>query len=205
VGLPPSPVEFSSHCLFYKLSCSLLAGHVVLLLPAGVFFTAHMGGGSSPLSCGVFLSPPLSQAFPLLFAGHVPPLPPKPLHSRERFPSPPLWCSGPLCHVSLLFLLLITQFLFFPEWGIGLSRGLCWSGPGLSVEVPRTTYLTLFTSSQSHLDAGVWRPRGPPYFSVQHEVEILCAGWRCGGVKVLPLLGDFAFKVCLQRLSKISL
>jgi hypothetical protein len=26
VGLPPSPVEFSSHCHFYKLSCSWLLG-----------------------------------------------------------------------------------------------------------------------------------------------------------------------------------
>jgi hypothetical protein len=32
-------------------------------------FTAHMGGGSSPISCGVFLTLPLSQAFPLLVAG----------------------------------------------------------------------------------------------------------------------------------------
>jgi hypothetical protein len=33
---------------------------------------------------------------------------------------------------------------------------------------------------------------------------MLCSGWRCGGVKVLPLLGGFACKVCFQRLSKIS-
>jgi hypothetical protein len=39
VGLPPSPVEFSSHCHFYKLSCSKVAGHVPPLLPspAGLF------------------------------------------------------------------------------------------------------------------------------------------------------------------------
>jgi hypothetical protein len=36
-------------------------------------------------------------------------------------------------------------------------------------------------------------------------VEMLCTGWKCGGVKVLPLLGGFACKVCLQHLSKISL
>jgi hypothetical protein len=35
-------------------------------------------------------------------------------------------------------------------------------------------------------------------------VEILCAGCRCGGVKVMPLLSDYACKVCLQHLSKIS-
>jgi hypothetical protein len=32
-------------------------------------FTAHVGSGSSPLSCGVFLPPPLLQVFPLLIAG----------------------------------------------------------------------------------------------------------------------------------------
>jgi hypothetical protein len=34
---------------------------------------------------------------------------------------------------------------------------------------------------------------------------MLCAGWRCGGVKVLPVLNGLACKVCLQHLSKISL
>jgi hypothetical protein len=43
----------------------------------------------------------------------------------------------PLSHVSLLLLLLITQFLFFPRVEVGLSRGLCCSGPGLSVGVLR--------------------------------------------------------------------
>jgi hypothetical protein len=41
----------------------------------------------------------------------------------------------PLSHVSLLFLLLISQFLFFPRGGVSLSRGLCCSGLGLSVGV----------------------------------------------------------------------
>jgi hypothetical protein len=30
------------------------------------------------------------------------------------------------------------SFFFFPWVGVGLSRGLCWSGPGLSVGVPHT-------------------------------------------------------------------
>jgi hypothetical protein len=34
VGLPPSPVEFSSHRHFYKLSCSKVAGWVLWLLPS---------------------------------------------------------------------------------------------------------------------------------------------------------------------------
>jgi hypothetical protein len=49
-------------------------------------------------------------------------------------PSSVLRSPCPLCYVSLL-LLLIIQF-FFPWVGVGLSRGLCWSGPGLSVGVP---------------------------------------------------------------------
>jgi hypothetical protein len=59
----------------------------------------------------------------------------------EEFHSLPsaLRVPHPLCYVSLLFLLMITQFLFFSRVEVGLSRGLCWSGPGLSVEVLHTT------------------------------------------------------------------
>jgi hypothetical protein len=60
------------------------------------------------------------------------------LQFQEGFLSPlfALRVPHPLSHVSLLFLLLITQFLFFPQVEVGLSRGLCCSGPGLSVGVP---------------------------------------------------------------------
>jgi hypothetical protein len=40
-------------------------------------------------------------------------------------PSSVLKAPHPLCCMSLLFLLLITQFLFFPWVGVYLSRGLC--------------------------------------------------------------------------------
>jgi hypothetical protein len=53
-------------------------------------------------------------------------------------PSSALRASHPLCYVSLLFLLLITQFLFFSQVEVGLSRGLCCSGPELSVGVLHT-------------------------------------------------------------------
>jgi hypothetical protein len=57
---------------------------------------------------------------------------------RIPFPqSSVLSVPHPLCNVSLLFFLLITQFLFFPRVEVGLSRGLCCSGPGLSVGVPQ--------------------------------------------------------------------
>jgi hypothetical protein len=99
-------------------------------------FTAHVGGGSSPFSCGVFFPLPLSEAFPLLVAGHAPtPAGASParlslfknLQFQEGFPSPHFGaqCAPPLCNVSLLFLLLITQSLCFPWVGVGLSKGLC--------------------------------------------------------------------------------
>jgi hypothetical protein len=60
-------------------------------------------------------------------------------------PSPPLWRSGhPALFVMCLFLLFLfiiqlVFFLFFPWVGVSLSRGLCWSGPGLFVGVPHAT------------------------------------------------------------------
>jgi hypothetical protein len=120
---------------------------VLLLLPVTVFVYTSHGKWVFPLSCGVFLPPPLSQAFPLLVAGHVPGF-----HwslsahlaclftvpGRIPFPqSLVLSAPHPLSRVSLLFLLLITQFLCFPWVEVSLSRGLCCSGPGLSVRVPR--------------------------------------------------------------------
>jgi hypothetical protein len=105
-----------------------------------------------------------------------------------------------------LFLLLITQFLYFSWLEVSLSRGLCCSGSGLSVEELRYREAHLVRVFPSRMGAGHWWPQGgPPRFSIQHEVEIFCTGWRCGGVKVMPFLSDYACKVCLQRLSKISL
>jgi hypothetical protein len=122
-------------------------------------FTAPMGSGSSPLSCGVFLPPPLSQAFPLLVAGCMPgshwslsSLPGLFFTVPGRIPFPQSSAHSaphPLSCVSLLFLLLITQFLFFPRVKVGLSRRLCWSDLELSVGVSRTTKLTLSASYQT--------------------------------------------------------
>jgi hypothetical protein len=114
--------------------------HCTCFLRPACLFIVHVGGGSSPLSCGVFLPLTLLQAFLLLVAMCVQPLLPSPAglwgtspHSFFSTQEP-----HPLCYVSLLFLLLILQFLFFPWVGVCLSRGLCWSGPGLSVWVPCT-------------------------------------------------------------------
>jgi hypothetical protein len=91
VGLPPSPVEFSSLRHSRKLSHSWLLGvhphsHPLWPGPACLFTVP----GRVPL-------PPFSA----------------------------LMMPHPLCYVSLLFLLLITRFHFFPRVGVSLSRELC--------------------------------------------------------------------------------
>jgi hypothetical protein len=86
---------------------------------------------------------------------------------------------------SCVFIVLIAYY------SVSLfSLGGGWSVHGALLIWPRivcgsTAYCLahLVHVFRSHLGAGVWRPGGPPGFSVQHEVEILCAGWRCGGVK----------------------
>jgi hypothetical protein len=84
-----------------------------------------MGSGSSPLSCGVFLPPPLLQAFPLLVAGHVPG---EALAFSSQlvvrdFPSPSSALRVPclVCYMSFLLLLLIIQLFFLFSLGGGRS------------------------------------------------------------------------------------
>jgi hypothetical protein len=72
----------------------------------------------------------------------------------------------PLSCMSYLFLLLITQFLFFPQVEVNLSRGLCCSGSGLSVGVPQYCKAHLVRVFPSCLGAGNWWPGGPPGFFI---------------------------------------
>jgi hypothetical protein len=121
---PPSPVEFSSHCRFYKLSRSLLLGVCCCSCWLACLFIANVGSGSSPLSCGVFLPPPLSPAFPLLVAEHTSPLPPslaRPglfIYTSRKDSPPPLRCSGcPTLFATCLYCsyCLLLSFSFFPR------------------------------------------------------------------------------------------
>jgi hypothetical protein len=89
-------------------------------------FTAHVGSGSSPLSCGVFLPLPFSQVFLLLVAGHTPPFMPSPARpslsnysSGSDSPFPLFSAQG--ATPSLLYCLycsycLLFSFSFFPGW-----------------------------------------------------------------------------------------
>jgi hypothetical protein len=143
VGLPPSPVEFSSLRHSQKLSCSWLLG-------------------TCPRSC------PLWPGLACLFT------------VSGGIPLPPFSTQGAPPSLLRVFIVLIAYY----------SVSLFCLGQGRSVQGamlfwPRdvcgsTTYCLAHLVVHvfpSHLGAGDWQwPRGPPGFSVQHEVEMLCTG-----------------------------
>jgi hypothetical protein len=119
VGLPSSPVEFSSLRHSHKLSRSWLLG----VRPRS---RQRLSGQS-----GLFIYSPGKGSLPPIFSAQC---------------SPP---SFPCVFIALLAYYSVS--LFFPWVEFGLSRGLCCSGPGLSVGVPCTIKLTLSAFSQ-----GIW-------------------------------------------------
>jgi hypothetical protein len=142
---------------------------VLLLLPAAMFVYS---------SRGKWVFPPLTSfPAPGCWARALPPLPPEPLWPArlfylqpcEGFPSPNLRCS--VCPTLFSGCLicsycLLLSFSFFPRVEVNLSRGLCCSGPGLSVGVPQYRKAHLVCVFPSHLCAGDWLPESPPGFSV---------------------------------------
>jgi hypothetical protein len=165
-----------SHC--YKLS-SFQAHwgrwHCTHFLRLACLFTAHVGSGSSPLSCGVFFPPLLLQAFPLLIAGCVLLLLPTLaqlvyLQFCEGFPLPHslvLRVPHPLCCVSFLLLLLITQFLFFSLGGGRSVQGAMLIWPRVVCGSTAYRLAHLVRVFPSCLGTGIWWQRGgPPGFSV---------------------------------------
>jgi hypothetical protein len=132
-----------------------------------------MEGGSSPLSCGVFLPPPLSQAFPLLVAGHVPLLPLEPLWPGlaclftvpGRIPLPPLQSSG--CRTLFAMCLycsycLLLSFSFFPRWGSVFSGGYADPAQGCLWK-----YHVPLSSPCPRLP----KPSGPPFFFFFYKIR----------------------------------
>jgi hypothetical protein len=127
-----------------------------------------------PLLCS-FLPLLLLQTFLLLVARRVPPLLPSPAQlvylqfwEGPLPPSSAFRAPHPHCYVSSLFLLLITQFLFF-------SLGGGWSVQGAMLIWPRvvcgsTTYCLahlVVCVFPSWLGTDVWQwPGGPPGFSI---------------------------------------
>jgi hypothetical protein len=154
-------------------------GEVTLypLSQAGMFVYSSRGKWVFPLSCGVFLPPPLLQAFLLLVAGRAPPLPPSLqaqlvyLHFCEGFPSPTLWCSG--CSTFFARCLycsycLLLNFSFFPWVGGQSVQGamLIWPRVVCGITVYHLAHLVACVFP-SCLGAGIWRQLGsPPGFSI---------------------------------------
>jgi hypothetical protein len=145
--------------------------HCLSFLRPACLFTVHVGGGSSPLSCGVFLPPPLLQAFPLLIAGCVPPLLPSPAGLLWGIPLPRSSVLGrPALFATCFFFVVIVYYsvsLFFPGQGsvcpggfADLARVVC----GSTVYCLAHLVVRVIPNC---LGAGIWRwPRGPPSFSI---------------------------------------
>jgi hypothetical protein len=102
--------------------------HCTHFLRAACLFTAHVGSGSSLLSCGVFLPLPLSQAFLLLVAGRG-----LFIYSSVRDSPPPLFgaqgAPPSLLHVFIVHIAYYSVSLFLSGWG-----SVC---PGGYAEWPR--------------------------------------------------------------------
>jgi hypothetical protein len=132
--------------LCYKLSpfqAHWWRWHCTCFLRPVCLFTVHVGSGSSPLSCGIFLPLPLSQAFLLLVACHVPLLllslagPSLFIYSSGRDSSLPLFSAQgtppSLLHVFIVLIAYYSVSLFFPGWGsvfpggyAALAQGCLW-------------------------------------------------------------------------------
>jgi hypothetical protein len=176
-----------------------------LLSQAWVFIYSSRGKWVFPPLLWSFPSSAAFTSFPTPGCLHMLLFLPSParhvyLQFCEGFPSPTsaLRVPHPLCYVSFLLLLLIIQSLF-PLGGCRSVHGAMLIWPRVvcgstACRLALAHLVCIFPSRR--LGVGVWWWRGiPPGFSVQCEVEMLCAGWRCGGVKILPLLGGFSCKV----------
>jgi hypothetical protein len=138
--------------LFSQAFLLLLTGQCCCSCWPPCLFTVYVGSGSSLLSCGVFLPLPLSPASPLLVAGCAPCFcqrlycPPSLfIYSPGRIPFPQssaLSVPHPLSCMSYLFLLLITQVLFFSLGGGHSVQGAMLLWPRLvcgSTAVPQSS------------------------------------------------------------------
>jgi hypothetical protein len=151
----------------------LIAGCVLLLLPAGMFVYSSNGRCVFLLSCGVFLLPPLSQALLLPVAGAcpVPTLSSEVqlvyLQFWEGFPSTLFGAWGASPSLLCVFIVLIAYyyFLFFPVEGRSIQGAmLIWP----SIVCGSTAYhlAHLVCIFPICLSAGIWQPRGPPGFFI---------------------------------------
>jgi hypothetical protein len=132
------------------------------------------------------------------------------LQLHEELPLPPFGAQGAPPSLLRVFFVVIAYysvfFLFYLGGGQSVQGAmLIWPRVVCGSTVCCLAHLVVCVFP-SRLGAGVWWWHGsPPGFSVKGEVEMLCMGWGCGGIKVLPLLGGFSCNVYLQHLSQILL
>jgi hypothetical protein len=163
---------------------------VLLLLPATMFIYSLRGNWVFPPLLWSFPPSATLTSFPALCcwactpapAGAFPALPTCLFTVLGRIPFPQslaLRVPHPLSHVSLLFLLLISQFLFFPRVEVSLSRGIAALAQGCLWEYHGTVKLTLSVSSQA---VWAWVTGGPGALASPFNVK-----WRfsalAGGVE----------------------
>jgi hypothetical protein len=178
------------HCYSFPLSKHTGGGDATLLSQASVFTYSSRGWWAFPPLLWSFPPTATFTSFPTpgcWACATAPAFSSQLLYLEfwEGFPLPPLWRSGhPALFATCLFCcycLLFRVFFFFPWVGVSLSRGLCWSDPGLSVEyrVPLISPCGL-PSSQA-----VWElASGSPGALL---VSLFNVKWRCyaqaGGVE----------------------
>jgi hypothetical protein len=176
VGLPPLLCSFPPTATFTSFPAPDYWA-VLLLLPAAMFVYSSHGKWVFPSLLWSFPPSTTLASFPNTGCWACTPAPARASLAHQaclftvlgRIPflqSLALSVPHPLSHVSLLFLLLISKFLFFPWVEVSLSRGLCCSGPGLSVGALWYHEAHLVRVFPSHLGKGNWQPRGPPCFFV---------------------------------------
>jgi hypothetical protein len=159
VGLPPLLWSFPPSTTFTSFPAPDYWA-VLLLLPATMLTYSSHGGGSSPLSYGVFFPLPLSQAFLLLVAGHMPGshrslsgLPGLFIYHSRKDSLPPIFgaqCAPP--SFPCVFIVLMAYYsvsLFFPRWRFVCPGGYAALAQGCLWEYRGTAKLTLSMSSQA--------------------------------------------------------
>jgi hypothetical protein len=198
VGLPPLLWSFPPTAAFTSFpapDCWVL----LLLLLAGMFVYSSHGKWVFPLSCGVFLPPPVLQAFPLLVAGCTPLFLPslaRPgsfIYSSGRdspFPSSVLRAPHPLCYVFYCSYCLLLSFSFFPRWGL-----VCPGGYADLAQSCLWKYLIPLSSPCPHLPkpsrhGRLVAARGPSWFlhstcggDTLHRLEV----WKGQGLFLVAL------------------
>jgi hypothetical protein len=146
------------------------------LLHPACLFTVHVGNGSSPLSCGVFLPPPLLQAFLLqgYWAGAATPAFSSQLvylqFCEALSPSSALRAPHPLCYVSFCCCCLLFSLVFFSLFSLGGGRSvqgamLIWPKVVCGSTACRLAHLVVCIFP-SHLGAGICWCGSPPGFSI---------------------------------------